>query len=75
MRTTRSYAGSVPRYLVKKVVIDWRAHRETGTLSAKLVSFNEKYPPVRVELSATSGVRLVAALAAAVAWVEAVEGA
>lgn len=57
--------GSLPSYLVKKIAIDWRAQRETGVLAAKLVSLNDKYPPIRMELSEASGVRLVAELVAA----------
>lgn len=52
--------GAVPTYLVKRVVIDWRAHRADGSMWASLVSVNDAYAPRRVQLAADSGVRLVA---------------
>lgn len=56
--------GAVPTYLVKRVVIDWQTHRETGGMWATLYSANEAYEPIRVDLSADSGVRFVAELRA-----------
>lgn len=55
---------AVPRYALKKVVL---GPPKDGVVKAKLVSFNRKVPARSVELSATSGVRIVAEMVAVLA--------